>query len=69
MKLPVTGVPLGLLHKIKLELLISRLKGLSSVTDRLRWTDAWLMLRYAVLSLHYAVGGGGQVKRSVLNMF
>ena len=27
--------------------------------DRLRWTDAWLMLRYAVLSLHYAFGGAG----------
>ena len=34
----------------KLELLISRLKCLSSVTDQ---------LRYAVLSLRYAFGGGG----------
>ena len=38
------------LSPVKLELLISRLKGLSSVTDR---------LRYAVLSLHYAFFGGG----------
>ena len=43
----------------ELELLISRLKGLSSVTDR---------LRYTVLSLHYAFGGGGEVKRNILNM-
>ena len=42
----------------ELELLISRLKGLSSVTDR---------LRYTVLSLHYAFGGG-EVKRNILNM-
>ena len=33
-------------------------KGLSSVTDRLRWSDAWLILRYALLSLLYTFGGG-----------
>ena len=46
--------------------------GLSSVTDRLRWSDAWPILRYAVLSLRYAFGGegaGGRAKHSVLNMF
>ena len=46
--------------KLELKLLISRLKGLSSVTDQ---------LRYAVLSLCYAFVGGGGVKHSILNMF
>ena len=49
----------GSKSRIKLELLISRLKGLPSVTD-------WL--HYAVLSLRYTFGGGGRVKRSILNM-
>ena len=50
-------------YKFKLELLTSRLKGLSSVTDWLRWSDAWPILCYTVLSLCYALGcvcrGGG----------
>ena len=45
----------------KLDLLISRLKGLSSVTDWLRWSDDDRY--YAMLCSHYAMllGGGGKV--------